>query len=114
MPSLEDIQQRVGHLQERALRDPEGAEGRTAAVAALRLIREHGLLILRPEQLATFVLAPPPPSPPAKRPRRTKPRRPIPEVVNEAANGITTTLDAAGRVASSVNAFASIFGGRRR
>ena len=107
MPDLKTIQQRVETLTDIALREPDSNEGRTAAVKALSLIREHGLLVVRRDELVTFVVAPS--AAPLTKPKRTRSRRKVAEVVTETADGITTTLDAASRVAASVNSFVSVF-----
>ena len=58
-----DAQRKILHLVEVATRAPDTEEGRSAAVLACRMIRHHGLLILRPDEMITFVVAPPPPAP---------------------------------------------------
>lgn len=90
-------QARVKQLVELAIRSPSTEEGRSAAVAAWKLVRESGLLVIRLDELATFVTPPPAP---AKKPRRS--RKPA-EVLEAATTGVVTTIDAAGRVVSSWN-----------
>lgn len=93
-------QARVKQLVELAMREPHSEEGRSAAVAAWKLTREFGLLIVRSDELVTFVTAPAPQEvPPAKKRRKRKPS----EVLGVATDGIVTTIDAAGRVVSSLN-----------
>lgn len=100
------VQQRVQQLIELAYRSsPESAEGRNAAVAACRLIREHGLLVIRPEELVTIVHptaaqqpraindVPEPAEPRVagrKRKRRERGPRPVAEVASTAAGEIVS------------------------
>lgn len=110
-------QQRVHQLVTLADRSPpDSQEARNAALAALKLIREYGLLIIRPDEIVTFApaLAPSPPivTPPAPRKRKAarSPKKPPAQVVNETAVMVTNTadvvtsaIDAGSRVAASFN-----------
>lgn len=100
-------QVRVKQLVEMALRAPESEEGRTAAIAAWKLAHQAGLLILRTDQLVTFITPAEPPVTKKKR-RNKKPA----EILDAATDGIVTTVNAASRVASSINMFRDIVRGR--
>jgi hypothetical protein len=112
-------QKRVRQLVEMALRAPDSQEGRTAAIAAWKLVRDQGLLIVRTEELVSFTIAasPPPadarsvtnPAAPAKKKRSKK--KPV-EIVAEVTQGVVTTLDAATTIASSLNGLRKAVQGR--
>ena len=115
---LAETQLRISRLIELALRSPSAEEGRSAAVAACRLIRESGLLIVRPDELVTFVTGEagqqvsgsagqPETKTKAKRKRRAK--RDLSEVISEGTEGFVTAVDAAGRIVSTVNNFRQAF-----
>ena len=102
------VQQRVQQLIELSYRSAtDSAEGRNAAVAACRLIREHGLLVIRPEELVTIVhptaaaaplprhdtiadIPEPRPAGSRKRKRRERAPRPVAEVASTAAGEIVS------------------------
>lgn len=73
---MSGVQQRIHHLIELAARGQEDDhEARSAALQACRLIRQHGLIVVTPEELVTIVAAPaprthvPPPPPTTRAPR---------------------------------------------
>ena len=92
----------------------DDAEARNAAMAACRMIRELGLLVLRPIDLVPN--APPhaaaaaPKAPRSPRKRRTKAE--IRDAVTETAETIAVGINAASRVVSSAGLLSDLF--RRR
>lgn len=113
MPDLPAIQLRVSKLIELALRSPAAEEGRNAALAACRLIRDSGLLIVRPDELVTFVTRSDQPSanssqPEAKKKAKKRAKKSVSEIVMEGTDGFVTAVDAAGRIVSSVNTFRNV------
>lgn len=114
--NAEEAQRRVLRLVRLAASQPDSEEGRSAGGVACKLIVEHGLLILKPADLAALAAPAPtttPPSPPTKRRRRRADPKAVSETVATAADVAVTTLDAAGRVASAVDGFRSILTSRR-
>ena len=113
MSDLPAIQLRVSKLIELALRSPAAEEGRNAALAACRLIRDSGLLIVRPDELVTFVTKSEQPvsgsvhQPETKKTRKKRAKKSVSEIVMEGTDGFVTAVDAAGRIVSSVNSFRS-------
>ena len=102
-------QARVKQLVEMAMRAPETEEGRNAAIAAWKLVRQSGLLLIRSDELVTFVTQPLAPAPATKKRRRSK--KPA-EILDAATEGVVTTVNAATRVASSLTAFRDAIRGR--
>ena len=103
-------QARVKQLVEMAMRAPETEEGRSAAIAAWKLVRQSGLLLIRSDELVTFVTQPQSaPAPTTKKRRRNK--KPA-EILDAATEGVVTTVNAATRVASSLTAFRDAIRGR--
>ena len=90
-----DPKRQIQDLLELAVRSPHGdEEGRNAAMAVCRMIRQHALLIVRPDELVTFIV-PSPARPESARSirkreaRATRERaRPIGEIVESAAEEI--------------------------
>lgn len=114
MSDLAHIQQRVQKLIVLALQSPEAEEGRNAALAACRLIRDAGLLIVRPDELVTFVTSSPQLSaisnqPETKKSRKKRAKKSVSEIVMEGTDGFVTAVDAAGRIVSSVNGLRDAF-----
>ena len=104
-------QARVKQLVEMAMRAPDTEEGRSAAIAAWKLVRQSGLLLVRLDEMITFVTPPAPLAtvPATKKRRRTKKTT---EIIDAAAEGVVTTVSAATRVASSIHAFHNAVRGR--
>lgn len=119
MSDLALIQQRIQKLIVLALESPETQEGRNAALAACRLIRDSGLLIVRPDELVTFVTNSPQPSsaqpsaispqPKTKKSRKKREKKSVTEIVSDTASGIVTTVNAAGQIVQSYNNFRDAF-----
>lgn len=107
---LTEIQLRVQRLIALAADGPTSEEGRTAGATACRLIREHGLLVVKPADLVTFVTAPPVPAP-KKRKRRDAAA--IAQAARTTADTVVSTVDAAGRIVESVNGFRDALRGSR-
>lgn len=112
-----EAHRRANRLANLAASNPDTEEGRTAGAMACKLIREHGLLIIKPADLMQpltsgvmpIVTVPPIPAPATKKRRK----RPTKQEINEAADTAVTALDAAGRVASAIGGFASALRGGR-
>lgn len=117
-----EAHRRANMLANLAASNPDSEEGRTAGALACKLIREHGLLIIKPSDLVSslpismpgvmtppLVTVPPIPAPAAKKRRR----RPTKQEISEAADTAVTALDAAGRVATAIGGFASVLRGGR-
>lgn len=100
-------QERVYRLVTLATDQPDTPEGQNAAMAACRLIREEGLLIMTPADLLpqNHALSP---SPSTKKKRKRPNAKAIAQEAASAADTLVTGLDAAGRVVAAFNGFSQV------
>lgn len=118
MTDLLRVQKQILHLVDIASRAESGdAEGRSAAMLACKMIRQHGFLVVQPSELVTF--APPPvavvpQAPPPKKPSRKKSKtvRETAQTVADAADDTAQVLASVSRAANAANAVFAAF--RRR
>lgn len=105
---LEAAQEKALRLIVVAANKPNTEEGRTAAVLACCLIRDHGLMVVKASEVpASQNLV-------AKSRRKRRPPNPeqIANGARVAAETIVTTVHAATQIASAVNGFRDILRGR--
>lgn len=104
-------QARVKQLVELAIRNPLSEEGRSAAVAAWKLVHQSGLLVMRTDEIVSFVI--PPTAPTTTEPKKKRRARKPSEILDTTTKGIVTTVDAASRVVTSLNGLRDVLRGGR-
>lgn len=114
---IRETQQKVLKLVRLAADKPTSEEGRTAGATACKLIAEHGLLVMIPQDLIPSAASPADAAPrdtsshttPQSKPRKRRPSaKEIRETVTTVADTVATGIDAAGRIVSAVNGLRSV------